>query len=493
MNSRTLFLHIAFGASLFVGSSCQQSSNQFGNQTDKTTTETVSETTDSTVISNNVSHPEQDIPAALMTETFEKAKSSKPSYAVSAVAFDSGTWLLDDALLGGSKDDTKNGEHSIRIRNNGKIAMQFDVQGATSVSISHGTYGTDGASSWQLWASKDGGKTFFQVDQTITTTEHELKSASFHLNAGQALRLEIRKISGGKNRINIDDVVISTGGSKVAGHTGVGAPVAETSHVRYTERRSTGTGAENSHLLLGNPSGAVSSTGSPDNYLIDQKYYTESYNRTKGGPNWVSWHIDAADLGSTDRLNNFRSDTSLPNGWYEVDNTSYKGSGFDKGHNCPSGDRTSSTEANSATFLMDNIIPQAPNNNQHTWEHLESYCRDQVKKGNEVYVVMGNYGTGGTGRNGYFKSIDQGRINVPAHIWKVVVIIPNGNNDLQRINAQTRVIAIDTPNDNSIDSNWMKYLCTVRDIEKATGYNLLSALPESVQDAVETQRFKGGN
>ncbi|WP_295718899.1 hypothetical protein [Mucilaginibacter sp.] len=25
-----------------------------------------------------------------------------------------------------------------------------------------------------------------------------------------------------------------------------------------------------------------------DNYLVDQKYYTESYNTTKGEPNWVS-------------------------------------------------------------------------------------------------------------------------------------------------------------------------------------------------------------
>lgn len=482
MNSRNLFLHIAFSASLLVSSSCGQLSDQAADAT-----------TDSTVISNTVSHPEQDIPSGSVTETFEKAKSSKPSYAASPVTFDSGTWLLDDALLGGSKDDVKNGEHAVRIRNTGKLAMQFDVQGAISVSISHGTYGTDGASSWQLWASKDGGSTFVQVDQTITTTEHELKSASFHLNADRAVRFEIRKISGGKNRINIDDIEISTGSGKAISNTAGSTNVAKAVPAHYEEKRQGGTTADNSHLLLGNPSGAVSSTGSADNYLIDQKYYTESYNRTKGGPNWVSWHIDAADLGSTDRLNNFRPDTSLPYGWYEADNTSYKGTGFDKGHNCPSGDRTSSTEANSATFLMDNIIPQAPNNNQHTWEHLESYCRDQVKKGNEVYVVMGNYGSGGTGRNGYFKAIDQGRINVPAHIWKVVVIIPNGNNDLQRINAQTRVIAIDTPNDNSIDANWMKYLCTVRDIEKATGYNLLSALPKSVQDAVETQRFKGGS
>lgn len=246
-------------------------------------------------------------------------------------------------------------------------------------------------------------------------------------------------------------------------------------------------------ILLGNPSGATSSTVNADNYLIDHQYYVESYSRAKAAPNWVSWHIGAEDLGNTERLNNFRPDTDLPQGWYEANNTSYRGSGFDKGHNCPSGDRTSSTAANSSTFLMDNMIPQAPNNNQHTWEHLESYCRNQVKKGNEVYVIMGSYGRGGTGKNGYAETIDNGNINVPAHIWKVVVIIPEGDNDLQRITDHTRVIAVDTPNENNITPNWMTYLCTVRDIEKATGYDLFSALPRTLQNSLELNKFKGGN
>jgi len=140
---------------------------------------------------------------------------------------------------------------------------------------------------------------------------------------------------------------------------------------------------------------------------------------------------------------------------------------------------------------MDNMVPQAPFNNQRTWEHLESFCRAQVQSGNEAYVIMGSYGTGGTGTNGYAATIDQGRINVPAHIWKVVVIIPNGNNDLKRINNQTTVIAVDTPNDNSINPDWQQYICTVRDIEKNTGYNLLSKLPVQVQNLIETTRYSG--
>lgn len=106
---------------------------------------------------------------------------------------------------------------------------------------------------------------------------------------------------------------------------------------------------------------------------------------------------------------------------------------------------------------------------------------------------MGAYGSGGTGRNGFATAIDKGRINVPAHIWKVVVIIPEGDDDLGRIDENTQVIAIDTPNDNNISNNWMNYTCTVKSIEDSTGYNLLSALPQQVKNVLETKKFAGGN
>ncbi|HEY0176081.1 MAG TPA: DNA/RNA non-specific endonuclease [Pedobacter sp.] len=489
MNYRTILLNITLGTLLLSCSSCQQGSDQ-GTQISGRSVQSENAVRPDSGAEVTDQNGENNSPVSV-TENFEQAQTAKPSYAAAAVTLSSGKWILDDALLGGSKDDVKNGDHAVRLRNSGKLSMQFDVNGVRDISLKHAVYGHDATSSWQLWASKDEGKNYEQVGETITTEGHELTVASFPIQAGGKVRFEIRKISGGKNRLNIDDLIFNTAdhGTTNEDHN-ANAAGTEPQQGREHKTAIRSQSADDDHLLLGNPSNAA---GNADNYLIDQKYYVESYNRTKAGPNWVSWHIGSADLGSTDRLNNFRPDTSLPAGWYEADNTSYRGSGFDKGHNCPSGDRTSSTAANSATFLMDNIIPQAPNNNQHTWEHLESYCRDQVKKGNEVYVIMGSYGSGGTGKNGYFKSIDNGRINVPSHIWKVVVILPDGNNDLQRINMGTRVIAIDTPNDNTITPNWMNYLCTVRDIEKATGYNLLSALPEPVQNVIETIKFKGGN
>jgi endonuclease G len=226
-----------------------------------------------------------------------------------------------------------------------------------------------------------------------------------------------------------------------------------------------------------------------NNYLIDQKYYEESYNSTRGTPNWVSWHLDATNItNATARLDNFAGFNGLPTGFYEVESNSYSGSGFDRGHNCPSADRTSSVNANSATFLMTNMIPQAPQNNQQTWANLENYLREQVVAGNEVYIVMGSYGTGGTGSNGAVSTITSGHVTVPSNVWKVAVVVPTGDGDISRITAGTRVIAVNTPNINTINADWKQYRVTVRDIEKATGYNLLSALPQVVQDAVETKK-----
>nr|WP_280640623.1 DNA/RNA non-specific endonuclease [Hymenobacter volaticus] len=151
------------------------------------------------------------------------------------------------------------------------------------------------------------------------------------------------------------------------------------------------------------------------------------------------------------RQDDFRPDPALPGTFYAVTRSSYTGSGFDKGHNCPSADRTTDLDDNSATFLMTNMIPQAPNNNQRTWGDLEEWTRQQVRSGQEVYIVMGSYGKGGTGLNGLKTSIDNGRVTVPAHVWKVVVILPEGSDDLRRIAAgQARIIAIDTPNDQSV-------------------------------------------
>ena len=242
-----------------------------------------------------------------------------------------------------------------------------------------------------------------------------------------------------------------------------------------------------SHLAMGNPSGATTDYTNYTNYLLSKTQYAASYHRDKGKANWVSWHLSSAWLGSTPRQDNFAADPTLPTGWFRATSSSYTGSGFDRGHNCPSADRTGSVADNSATFLMTNMMPQSANNNQRTWAGLENYCRTLVNAGNELYIICGSYGSGGTGLNGYATTIAGGKITVPSNCWKVVVVLPEGSSDASRVTTSTRIIAINTPNNQTLATTWGSYRTSVDAIEAATGYNILSAVNSTVQATIESR------
>jgi endonuclease G len=251
------------------------------------------------------------------------------------------------------------------------------------------------------------------------------------------------------------------------------------------------TATRDSNLGMGNPSGAITNAANYTNYLLTKTQWSASYHRDRGIPNWVSWHLSSAWLGSTPRQDNFAGDATLPTGWFKAVSSSYTGSGFDRGHNCPSADRTGSVADNSATFLMTNMIPQAANVNQRGWAGLEDYCRTLAGAGNEMYVICGSYGVGGTGLNGYTTTIASGKITVPSNCWKVVVVLPNGTGDAARVTTSTRVIAINMPNNQSVATTWGTYRTSVDAIEAATGLDLLSAVSSSVQSTIEAQVDNG--
>jgi len=230
------------------------------------------------------------------------------------------------------------------------------------------------------------------------------------------------------------------------------------------------------HLALGNPSNAVTDLGQLNNYLMVKPQYVLSYNCAKGEANWVSWHLDSTWLGSASRQDDYRPDPAVPQGCYQVLQTDYSGSGFDRGHMTPSADRTSSIADNSATFLMTNFLPQAPNNNQGPWEELETYLRTLVGQGNEIYIIAGGYGQGGVGSNGAATTVAGGHVVVPAFTWKIAVVLPVGANDVDRITKTTRVIAVIMPNRQDIGLNtpWRNFRANVKQIEANTGLNFFT-------------------
>ncbi|MDX2127820.1 MAG: DNA/RNA non-specific endonuclease [Chloroherpetonaceae bacterium] len=530
-----------------------------------------------------------------VTEGFENG--SKTSYASGNVTLTSGVWLLTDALIGTSTSDRFAGTRSVRIVNSGIVRMTFDrISGAGTVSIKHAKYGSDANSSWELWASTNSGTSWVKVGSTVATSSTTLSTATFTANISGTVRFEIRKVSGGSARINIDDITItdysSGGGSGSGGEiepnnstsqaqsltlpttfTGFISSASDVDYFRFTgnsgqsvsisltvpstvdydlyllnasgsviSRSELGTGTRESisstlstsgtyyvyvnsysgssassgyslsvslstsgggwtlpplpssvHLYMGNPSNASTTTSTPTNYLMVKSQYTLSYHRDKGIPNWVAWHVDNTWLGSAQRQDDFRNDATLPTGWYQVGGNSYSGSGFDRGHNCPSADRTSTTANNSATFLMTNMIPQSPDNNQGPWANLENYTRTLVAQGNECYVIMGQYGTGGTGSSGFKTTIDGGRVTVPNRVWKVIIVIPAASgDDATRVTNSTRVIAVDMPNSQGIRNNsWGTYRTTVDAIEQASGVDIMSRVSPTIQAVLESKVDNG--
>jgi endonuclease G len=400
---------------------------------------------------------------ATFTEGFEAG--GKTSYAAGTVQLTSGQWYLDDAVTGNLSTDRKTGAYSARIRNVGAVQMNFNTSSAGTVSVQHAVFGTDGGSSWALYKSTNNGGAWTQVGASVNSSSTSLVTASFTVNSAVAVRFKVVKLTGGVNRLNIDNISITS----------------------YAAPTPTPTPSSSVHLTMGNPSNATVDVNQPANYLMEKPQYALSYHRDNGRANWVSWHLDSTWMGSAPRQDDFRSDTTLPAGWYRVTGTDYVGSGFDRGHYCPSADRTSTIANNSATFLMTNMMPQSPDNNQGPWADLEDYARTLVNAGNELHVIMGGAGQGGTGSNGgVTMTIAGGHVQVPAETWKVILVQPQGTNDVARVTTSTRVIAVRMPNVQGIRSNnWQQYRVSVDELEQLTGYDFFSNVPSTVQAVIE--------
>ena len=254
-----------------------------------------------------------------------------------------------------------------------------------------------------------------------------------------------------------------------------------------------GAATRDDHLTLGNPSEALPSVVVPDNYLVSKSQYVLAYDNSRGTAKWVAWHLSTAWKGPAPRCDCYAMDQALPLSFFRVVSSDYTNTGFDRGHMCPSEDRDATDADNEATFRMSNIMPQAPRLNQITWVALEAYTRELMTQGHELYIYAGGYGSGGVGSTlNTTQTIAGGDITVPSRYWKVLVVLPVGTDDVQRVSTGTRVIAVDMPNTQSVDVlDWHEYRTSVDAIEDSTGLDLMSLVSAGIQAALEAQVDNG--
>ncbi len=191
--------------------------------------------------------------------------------------------------------------------------------------------------------------------------------------------------------------------------------------------------------------------------LLRHDTYQIVYSHARNGPLLCQWVLTMRDISPESRYPGpFYPDTLLPKGWYRVRDIDYARSGFDKGHEVDSKDRTDSHAHNVSTFSTANIVPQTPELNRVTWLGLESYCRELAEWGDTLLIVAGVSGNIGSLVHG---------IVIPEYCWKTVTVL--GGPD-----AGVPTLYVLMPNVNSIGKDWRKYIVSGGKLRGLTGLKL---------------------
>jgi endonuclease G len=234
------------------------------------------------------------------------------------------------------------------------------------------------------------------------------------------------------------------------------------------------------HTALGFPAEAVGTIDSVTAYLSVKPQYVLSYDGARRVSNWVSWELNATWLGPVGRQNDFRPDDTFPEEIPQAQLSDYAGSGWDRGHLCPSEDRTATVDDNRSTFYLTNMVPQADSANGGPWAQLEGYLRHLAAAGMELSVVAGGVFTDPA------KTIGAGAVAVPSATFKVVVVLDRPGQGIADVTFQTRVISVLIPNEASVSrtADWRSFRVRPRDVEMATGLRLFADVPHEVREVL---------
>jgi endonuclease G len=261
----------------------------------------------------------------------------------------------------------------------------------------------------------------------------------------------------------------------------VDTPVAE-SEPSATESPSTEPPASpvdrSPHVALGVPRDADPS----DDLLLDRRVYVLSYNPTRRATNWVAWKLVASDIGKAKRTDKWLVDDDLPADVFKARPEDYARSGYDRGHMCPSADRTASPTDNALTFLLTNALPQRADLNAGPWEKLEEFERHlALAKNKDVYIVAGAIFSPSPPVIGR-------ALQVPNDFFKVIVALEQGKG-ASDIGDDALVFAAIMPNVTGIQKRpWTDYSTTIAAVEKASGYDFNARVPPAAQAKLEQRQ-----
>jgi endonuclease G, mitochondrial len=208
---------------------------------------------------------------------------------------------------------------------------------------------------------------------------------------------------------------------------------------------------------------------STSNDIYTNDAYSFSYKEEYEQSEWVAYELNKSDLVTKDYDRPyFNQDKSVKT--KSADWRNFKNSGYNKGHLCPAADRKSSYEMYEKTFLTSNASPQLYDFNAGLWNRLEQKVRYWASRYNGVYVITG----GVLEKN--LKTIGSEDVAVPNYFYKVILTKDKKN-----------MIGFLVPHEDS-DKPLYDFVVPVDEIEKMTGIDFFSALPDDIEEKLEANK-----
>lgn len=202
--------------------------------------------------------------------------------------------------------------------------------------------------------------------------------------------------------------------------------------------------------------------------LVMHDHYMLSYSELHEQAEWVAYVLRKEHLTYDDRKRPyFIEDPKVKT--KSADWRNYKGSGYDRGHLCPAGDRRFSEYAYNETFYTSNITPQDRDFNAGVWNRLEVQVRQWAKKHDEIFVM-----TGGVLQDG-LEEIGEEDVDVPRYYYKIVA---RGEKD------DLRVLGFLMEGRESTKP-LKSFLVPIDVIEKQTGIDFFQNLSEDLESKLE--------
>lgn len=201
--------------------------------------------------------------------------------------------------------------------------------------------------------------------------------------------------------------------------------------------------------------------------------YAVGYSHQHKIPIWAAYRItdSSANGRNVDRQDDFRVNPDIPSP-YQSRKSDYRGSGYDRGHMAPSGSIDYSSEANSETFYLSNMVPQRPGFNRDgfghegVWGYLENEVRDWVNARGEIYVVSGAIASGKT-------TIGDG-VAVPEAFYKIAIDLKKGDS-----------IAFLMPHKDDLRKHAEKFIVSIDRIEEVSKLDLFQRIVDEQESKLE--------